>query len=240
MGIQKLSLCFISVILSSVVFAQSIDLDSPSKESNTFYNKHIGKSAILYSGPAYVAQQFRMEGSPFLGSDTLTSGWISYDGQYYNNVLLQWDIFQNYVITGSMVSNSKMILRNELIDSFSFAGHLVKYLSSDKENNLMQEGLYDILYIGPSTLMARRIIITRDLMSNNQLVYYMLDKSKHYIRKKGIYYHVSNKKDLAHLFAKEMTEIKRAVRRNKLNWKKDLEQILGIAVVHYDKSTAGK
>ena len=226
--------------MSLSIYAQSIDKNSFPKDLNNFYNQHIGKSAILYSGPAYIAQTFRMEGSPFLGSDTLTLGWIRYDDHYYKDVLLQWDVFQNYIVTQSLVSNAKMILRNELIDSFFFAGHLVKYLPANKENNLMKEGLYDILYAGPTTLMARRKKIAKDGHWNSKVVYHILDKSKYYIKKKGIYYLVSNRNDLAHLFGKKMAEIKKIVRGNELRWKKDFEQILVIAVVHYDKSNPGK
>ena len=104
----------------------------------------------------------------------------------------------------------------------------------------MHEGFYDILYKGPTTLMARRKKIARDLMTNNKMVYYMIDKSTHYIRKNGTYYLVSNKRDIGRLFAKEMAEINRMARRNKLKWNKNFEQILEIAVVHYDKSNPVK
>lgn len=177
-----------------------------------------------------------MEGSPFLDNDTLTSGWISYDGQYYKDVLLQWDVLQNYVLTQSLVSNAKMILRNELIDSFSFGGHLVKFMPRDKKNNLMNEGLYDIIYAGPTTLMAGRKKVNKQRLETNTPVYHLTENNSYYIKKKGIYYQVSNKNDLAYLFAKDMAEIKKVVRRNKLKWKKDLEQVLLIAVVYYDKA----
>ena len=235
MSIRNLSLSFISVLLSLSSFAQSPDTNSPGNKLNTFYNQHIGKSAIIYSGSSYVTPMYPREGSPFLTSDTLTLGWISYDGQYYKEVLLQWDVLQNYVLTRSLVSKAKMILRNDLIDSFSFAGHLVKFMPRDPENNLMKEGLYDILYAGPTTLMARRKKVTRERKDSKTVIYEISDKNSYYIRKKGIYYQVSNKKDVVDLFAKDLVEIKKIVRQNKLKWKKNLEQILRLAVVNYDK-----
>lgn len=240
MRIKNLSLCLIPVLFSLSIFAQSIDKNFSANNLNTYYNHQIGKSAILYSGTAYITLRIPMEGSPFLGSDTLTLGWMSYDGQYYKDVLLQWDVFQNYVLTQSLISNAKLILRNDLIDSFSFAGHLVKFMPRDKENNLMNEGLYDILYAGSTSLIARRKKVNKERLDTNKPIYQISDKNSYYIKKKGIYCQVSNKKDLADLFAKDLAEIKKAVRRNKLKWKKDFEQVLMIAVAHYDKANTIK
>ena len=236
MRIKNLFFWLISMLLSSGIFGQTNDDNSSAIELNTFYNQHINKTAILYSGPAYIPQRFPMVGTPFIGSDSLSLGWISYDGQYYKDVPLQWDVFQNYVLTQSLLTNARMILRNELIDSFFFAGHLVKFMPRNKENNLLNEGLYDILYAGPTTLMARRKKVVQARSDKNVLINDMIDKHLYYIRKKGIYYQAGNKKDVAYLFAKDLPEIKRVVRRNNLKWKKNIEQILMIAVVHYDKA----
>ena len=236
MRIINLALCFISVLLPFGIFAQSVEKKSSENDLNAFYNQHIGKSAVLFSGPAYVALNFPMEETPFLGNDTMTLGWISYDGQLYQNVSLQWDVYQNFVLTRSLVNNTKMILRNELIDSFSFAGHLLKFIPRNPEKNLANEGFYDILYDGPTTLMARRKKILEEKMESNTLIYRMTKKNTFFIRKNGTYYQVSNKKDLAYLFGKDLAEIKRTVRRNRLKWKRDLEQILILAVVQYDKA----
>lgn len=239
MGIKNLFLGLLAVLLSLGISAQSIDKENSSaNEFNTFYNQHIGKASILYSGSAYITMQLPMTGNPFFGGDTLCPGWIRYDGQLYNEVFIQWDVLQNYVLTQSLVSEAKLILRNELIDSFSFAGHLVKFMAGDRENNLMQEGLYDILYEGYTTLMVRRKKVGRQKIEMNVPIYQISVKDLYYIRKKGIYYQVDNKKDVARLYGKEMGEIKKIVRRNKLKWKKDLEQILLLAVVSFDKATA--
>lgn len=240
MRIRNLSLSLISTFISLSCFAQSIYKNSPSNDLNAFYNQHIGKAALLFSGPSYVTQTYPMQGSPFLASDTLTLGWISYDGHYYNNILLQWDILQNYVLTKSLAGYDKMILRTELIDSFSFAGHLVKFIPRNLDHNLMNEGLYEVLYAGATSLIARRRKESKERIDDKKVIYEMIDKSRYYINKKGIYYQVSNKKDLAALLTKDMPEIKKAVRKNKLKWRKNLEQVLILAVVHSDKANTLK
>ena len=235
MRIKNVSLFFISLFFIWSSFAQSANMEATSQELTSIYNRHIGQSAILYSGPAYITLGIPMEGSPFLNNDTLAAGWISYNGQHYDNVLLQWDILQNYVLTQSLVENARIILRNDLIDSFYYAGHLVKFMAQDKENNLMQEGLYDVIYSGPTTLMARREKINKQEVGSNSITYRISEKNIFYIRKKGTYYRVDNRNDLAYVFGNSMTEIKRFVRNNHLKWKDDLEQILLFAVDHYDK-----
>lgn len=231
---KKLTLFLSALLLSLVVFAQSAEKNSALDKLNELYNQHIGYSAILYSGPSYIHQNYPMNGTPFFASDTLSPGWVSYDGHFYNNILLQWDVLQNYVLTYSPAQNGKLVLRNELIDSFYFAGHLIKFLPQDKKSNLMKGGLYDILYKGPTTyIVSRKKSLNTNMEKKNLLN--VFDKNSYYIKKNGIYYLVKNKKDITDLFPKDISTIKKEVRRNELRWKKDLEQILMIAVVQYDK-----
>lgn len=205
-------------------------------ELNEFYNKNMEHSADIFSGPQYIPQNYLKKGSPFFLSDSLTKGWIFYDKILYRDVQLQWDILQNYVITGALGGYSKIILRNELIDSFQFAGHLVRYMPQDKTHNLLNDGFYDILYDGNTQVIVKRLRQTHSNLDELKVRFDFLDRDRVYVKKNDLYYLVSNKSDLLKLFHANRTAIKRLVRKEDLNWRKDFERCVVIASRYYDNT----
>lgn len=196
----------------------------------------LGLSPSVYVGRVYAEQTYLMNGSPYLASDSMSSGWIVYDGQFFPDVKLQWDVFQNFVLIRALNGYSKIILRNELIDSFHFAGHTVRQMEANRDQNLSVGGLYDILYEGKIAFIARRKKENMANLDGRRVVYHFRDKSILYVKKDEVYYRVSNRRDVLRLFSSQAAGIKRDVRRAGLRWKKDFEQALLVSVMHYDKA----
>lgn len=236
----QLLLLLTAMLICGNAFSQFSESDASLQKLNHFYLDEIGSSADIYSGAVYVEQAYRKRGTPFFASDTLSNGWIVYNGQLYPDLKLQWDVLQNYVLTKSLVGYSKLILRNDLIDSFFFAGHLIRYMPANKEQNLMNSGFYDILYRGATPLIASRKKDNIQTIEAMTVYYRFDDKSKYYIQKDSIYYRVANKRDVLKLFPARASGIKRQVRRAGINWRKEFEQALTIAVTYIDNPNRAK
>ena len=204
---------------------------------NSLYNNKLQASSNLYSGPQYIEQIYQKIGSPFFLSDTLINGWISYDSHLYLNVPLQWDVLQNYVITSSLNNSAKLVLRNELIDSFYFSGHHVKQIDADKEHNLLQGGLYDVLYGGNTAVIAKRKKVNMVVIQGLDIYYNFSNQDRIYIKKEGIYYLVNMRKDVFRLFRNKTVAINRLVRKEGLSWKKDFDKCVAVAAEYNDNST---
>ena len=235
--ITKLLLSVLFSISLCSGFCQPIQNVKSEDEINALYNKKMQPSSNLYSGPQYIEQNYPQTGSPFFASDTLRDGWISYDSHLYTDVLLQWDVFQNYVITLALKENAKLILRNDLIDSFYFSGHLVKFMQADKENNLLLPGFYDFVYDGKTPVIVMRKKTNMGIIQGSSVVYNFTSKDKIYAKKDGTYYLLSNKKDILKLFGKDKSAIKRLARKAALNWRRNLDQIAAIAAHYHDNPT---
>lgn len=199
-------------------------------------NRQLGASSRIYTGRFYHELTYPMKGSPYLTSDTMATGWLVYDGQYYPDIKMQWDVHQGFVLVRALNNHSKLILRNDLIDSFSFAGHLVKSLAANKEENLAVAGLYDFLYDGATKLIARRKKENRSVIDGGSIIYHFFDKSVYYIKKEAIYYRVGNRQDVFRLFPQHAGAIRREVRRANLSWRKDFGDAARVAISYYDKS----
>lgn len=204
---------------------------------NNIYNKSTSESSAIYTGRVYQEQIYAKRGSPFFPSDTLAKGWLVYDGHLFPEVSLQWDILQNFVLIRSQYKIlRKLVLNNNLIDSFSFAGHVIKNLPADKDKNLLNGGLYDIIYAGKSDVMVKRKRTTMVEFENQRVIYRFVDKNVYYIRKDDLYYRVNNKADVFRLFGdRYKSGIKKEVRRQDLIWRRNFEQCLTIAATYYDK-----
>lgn len=222
--------------IAGYIYAQPFEHDRDMKRLNEVYNETINESAGIYSGMVYSEQAYLKKGSPFLLADSLSSGWLVYNGHYYPRVDLQWDGFQNYVLVRSLSGLNKVILDNDKIDSFSFAGHLVKNIRPDTGHNLMKGGLYDFIKTGSTMIIVKRKKDQQAEIEGMRVYYRFYETSLFYVRKEGTYYRVSNKKDVLVLYGKKhQSAIKREVRKSGLSWRKNFEQCLLMAAIYYDK-----
>ncbi len=203
---------------------------------NFYYNSKLDSTAFLFTGDEYVYQSYLKEGSPYFLSDTLTGGSIRYNGHLYDNTELQWDILQNYILTRSLDGYSKLILRNDLIDSFTIAGHTIIKMFENKAANLYNTDFYDVLYRGSTSVYARRSKQTDNLVRNDKIIYHFKDKDKFYVNKNGLFYRVSNKREAMRLYSAHASDINRELRKEGVNWRNDFEACLIIAAAQYDQS----
>ncbi len=202
----------------------------------SFYNSKLDSTAFLFTGDEYVYQSYLKVGSQYFISDSLAIGSIRYNGQFYDHTELQWDILQNYVLTRSLDGYSKLILRNDLIDSFTIAGHTIIKMYENKAANLYNTDFYDVLYRGSTAVYARRAKETYNVIRNDKIVYHFKDMDKYYVYKNGLFYRVSNKREVLRLYSAHSSEINRAIRKDNLNWRNDFEACLLTAAVQYDQS----
>lgn len=193
------------------------------------YDSSLNGTSFIHTGPEYAIPNFRRAGTPFFPVDSLVEGSIYYNGYQYTKTPLMWDVMNNYVLTSAGNGFSKIILRNDLIDSFSFAGHHVVKLFEDKKANLYNTDFYDVLSAGVVSVYARRQKTTYQQIDNDKIVYHFRDNDKFYIRKDGVFYRVSNRREVLNVLAKYRNVVNKEVNKSGLNWRKDFESCLIIA-----------
>lgn len=240
MRISLLLLCSVFTGYTSISQGLSNDslMDVQQKEMIAFYDSYTGSNAPLYNGRGYIYYTFKMEGSPFFYNDELAKGWISYAGKKYDPVSLMYDVTRSEVIVLMPDSNSRAVLHNEFIDSFHVAGHTFISLKEDHDQNLYNTAFYDLLHDGRVQLLARRTKLMQEVIRENPVYTIIYPRDYFYIHKNGLYYLVSNKKDVLRVLSDKKSEIKKMMRRRhiKLN-RKNFESTLIPVVTFYDKGT---
>lgn len=237
----RVLLFFLSGLFSlATSFCQSIQTDSLAniqvKNVIVLYDQYTDGNAPVYNGTQYLYYTFKMDGNPFFQDSDLSPGWISYRGKKYGPLSMLYDITRNEVVVLLPDSNSRAVLHNEFIDSFHLAGHTFISLREDHQQNLYNTGFYDVLYNGHVQLLARRTKLMHMILKDNPVVTEMYPKDFFYIHKQGLYYFVTDKKDVFRLLADKKAEIKKMMRRQHLKFRQtDIENTLTSVVVYYDQ-----
>lgn len=238
---MKFLLFFLSGLFSfASCFCQSIKTDSLSniqvKNVIALYDQYTDGDAPVYNGAQYLYYTFKMDGNPFFQASDLSSGWVSYLGKIYRPLSMLYDVTRNEVVVLLPDSNSRAVLHNEFIDSFHLAGHTFISLKEDHKQNLYNTGFYDVLYKGHIQLLARRTKLMREILEDNPIVTSIYPKDFFYIHKKGLYYFVTDKREVFRLFADKTNEIKKMMRRQHLKFDRtDFENTLTSVVAYYDQ-----
>ena len=156
----------------------------------------------------------------------------------YGPLRLGYDIRRNQVTIASTDNLTRIVLNNELVDSFYFSGPTFIRLKEDYKQNLNNTAFYDLLHNGNVQILTRRIKTMEDVIKDNMIVRLFTEKDHFYIYKNGLYYLVSNKKEVFHLFADEQQRVKKMLRREHVKIKRnDFETGLQKAVEFYDQLT---
>lgn len=234
-----LLLCFLFLYFPS--FSQGFNNDSfpindQVKQAVQLYDQFSGAQANLYNGREYLPYIFKREGSPFFGSDTLTKGWICYEGRIYQPVSLQYDVARNQVVIANYDVRSKIFLRNEVIDSFHFLNHTFIRLKENYQQNLRNTGFYDQLYNGHIRVLAMRQKSIKEIIKENEIIRVFINQDRFYIQKAGTYYWVNKKNDVFRLLNDKKHEIKSGMRQQKIKFgRQSFEEALITAVTIYDQ-----
>lgn len=238
---MKFLLFFISCFSQLSSFSQSVKIDSVTdiqvKNAIDLYNHFTDGNAAIYNGAGYQYYTFVMEGDPYFETGILSNGWVSYSGRIYDSLSMMYDIERNEVVILAPDKLSNIVLQNELIDSFRLLGHTFISLKQDYKQNLYNSGFYDRLYNGKILFFARRIKTKDATIKHDILVRTFYDKTRYYIYKEGLYYLVSNKKDVFRLLGHKR-EIKRSLRQDHMKFRrKNFEQATARAAAFYDQLT---
>lgn len=209
-----------SLFSVSTSFSQIINnnpvTDLQMKNAIHLYNHFTDGNAAIFNGPQYIFYIFKMEGNPYFVTGSYTNGWVGYNGHVYNPVSIFYDIERNQLVLLNADSLSNIVMHNEFIDSFHLSGHTFISLKEDHKQNLYNTGFYDLLYNGHIQLLVRRIKTVQDKIEGLELIRVFYTKDRFYIHKGGIYYLVSNKKDVFRLLPDKKHEIKKMMRKKHL------------------------
>jgi hypothetical protein len=218
-------------------FSQNDSLSDNTAYNNalSIYHAYLKPEPGLYRGNRYMEYAFQLsEGHPFYGDGKAHNGSAVYDGILYEDLNVWYDMVKDQVIIPSPFGAYKLFLINSKVDYFTIEDHRFLRLRDSLNPTAPRNGFYEQLHNGRITLLKKNRKFIREDLQVTGVRRYIDSTLSFYIKRGDNYYSVSNKRTLAHAFQDKNKELKKFIRQNHLNTRRDLEYTLIKVAAWYD------
>ena len=202
------------------------------------FNRHqqaLGAQARLYNGSKYRAPQHTLEEHPYFVSEDWVMGDVYYDGEFFENVPLMYDIFQGVLVTEHYPSGHAIQLVYGKLQHFSIAGRDFEKIENETVgNSLPTSGFYEILYPGPTRVVARRQKQKHEEIDANEIERTYNERNRYFVFKNGVYFPVKSKRSVRKLMTDKRQEINQFLKQHKAPFSLDREKMLKMTAEYYD------
>ena len=230
------TLTFCLLLCASLALAQpsadTLFMRDAVKNTIGFYTTSIQGQTSLYNGSQYrEPNRSDNDQHPFFEADDWVTGTVTYDGQYYENVPLLYDITSDKVVTENYYNADQIVLVWEKLDAFTIGDQAFEKLS---HKTLPRSGFYHVLYNGESKLVARRQKVIAEKISGQSIEIEFDPRYRYFIFKNGAYFPVKSKASLLRVLEDEKPALRQFINKNKLRFKFMREEALRRVAAHYD------
>lgn len=235
-------LCYFS---TSVTQAQDSQADTAFLQSSiqhalAAYEEAVGVQTHLYNGTEYLDySKPHLEGDQFFKSKAVARGNIFYDGTWYMQVPLLYDLVTDEVIMPHNSSGLMMKLVNAKIDTFQLHGHTYVRQKADSANQaLLQPGFYDLMYNNDIQFLVKRSKSIQERAVQGGMEGEFKPASKFYIRKDGNYHQVSSRGSVYKVFKDKKKQLQKYASSKRLKFRKQKEEAILALTQYYDSLSA--
>lgn len=231
------SVCMLFALLCSIAsVAQKADtafISASAGRAQQLYTNFFQGQARLFNGTEYRLYQSRNDEFPLYLKDDWITGDVMYDGERYDNVQLMYDINIDEVAVEHMLNGAEIQLIAEKVSWFTLSGHTFVWVNGTK-TNAVKSGFYDLLYDGPSKVYARREKVLQETIESQVIVARFEEKNHLYILRNGVFVPVKKKGSVLAVFSDRKSEVKSALSKSKIRFRKDREKAIVRAATFYD------
>jgi len=195
-----------------------------------YFNKTISFQSEIYNGAQYELYPPANRGTfYFLDKNYCIPALIRYDGTWYKNIPVLYDIYHDAMV--SISDNGLYILRPGKVSDVYLLDHHFIYLDTEGPGSLTL-GFYDLVYKGKSQVLVKQTKLI-DETKTTEIVYE--DRSDIYVKKDNKYFPVSSKGSLMDIFKDKKKELNQYLKDNKINYYKDKEGAIAKLAGYYDQ-----
>ncbi|MEO5682281.1 MAG: hypothetical protein ABIQ88_06545 [Chitinophagaceae bacterium] len=214
-------------LADSVFYVQSVS------NAVSAYKNEVQGNLHIYNGSEYLRTGHGTKGTPFFEADSLLPGTVLYDGKFYNNLLLHYDLVTDNVIINNYAQNNELVLVPEKLDYFSILNHQFVRITADSSlPSFITTGFHEKLYDGRLTLFAKRQKAGKLSINaaDNDATY--VAYNYYYVLLNNVFYRADDKNSFLALLADQKEAINKYIKDNRINFNKKREESM-IKVVEY-------
>ena len=226
-----LGLLFISIPGRAQFKEDSVQYYNLTEGLRSIYFREIRDNAQIYHGSEYIRNGVKVSGFPFYQSDSLIPATISYQGLNYPPRPVLYDLGSDQLIIQNFPQNMLVGMSPEKVDSFSIQSHVFIHLPINKYKGLVKAGYYDCVLTGDPGVFVRRE--KRLIVPSSAEEIRWVQYDYYYILYKNTIYAVTGKSDLLDLFNDRKDQLRKYIRSQKLDFKKNTEAALVMITNYY-------
>ncbi|TPE39581.1 hypothetical protein [Pontibacter mangrovi] len=207
-------------------------------EAVQLYRKSINIQSHLYTGAEYhVPQRPYLDGDQYYGSSKYAPAAVKYDGAWYHDVPLLYDVVQGEIVTVHPASGYALKLVKEKVEAFVLPGDevFVSLHPDTAAGAVLQPGFYGVLYDGQVKVYVLRDKEVQERVTPDGLEGEFKVVDKYFLYKDDAYHEVSRKRHVLSLLQDEKKPLKKFIRENKLRFRKQREKAIVSVAQQYDK-----
>jgi hypothetical protein len=228
-----------SIIASGQVFAQMAADSTGFNQVIAGYNKAIGKQSYLYNGTEYEFYPPTIKGNAYIFDvNTFKPGRVSYDGAYYDNVPMMYDLNKEVVVILLYNNFTKISLINERISDFSLLGHSFVRINADSLTGTKKvaTGFYDEMFNGKHVqLFAKRAKTIQTTTGTSTLESFFSETRDYYLKRGNDYISFGGKGALLSLLKDRKKELNQFIKANNIDYRSDPEASMTAIIKYYDQ-----
>ena len=201
----------------------------------SLYKQVLRAQSRLNNGRKYRASTHSLEEHPYYLSEDWITGSGFYDGEYFTDVSLMYDLQQRVLVTEQYPSGNAIELVGEKLRSFTLQGHYFEKINADSvANSLPKTDFYEILYAGETKVVAHRQKLLRNEIESRTIETTYDEKYRYFLFRNGVFFPVKSKGSMLKLMSDKKQELKRFIRLNKASFLLDRELMLKRVAEYYD------
>jgi hypothetical protein len=199
------------------------------------FQKSLGENLVLYNGKEHIPYPRTMKGSPYFRGNDFHKGAVFYDGVFYQEIDMQYDLVRDALVTLHANRVFKFELVSELMDYFLFEGKkFVRLVRTGTGNDEIRNGFYQLLYDGPTKLYAKHKNRISENKSNESTFLEVISTTRYIVKKSDQYYTLQRPRSIYKLFRQQKKEIRKNLKGKKLSLKHNPEEMLAEIARQYD------
>ncbi len=187
----------------------------------------------IFNGKIYnIYPKFKDDKHAFFQSDHYTKGGIVYDGIFYPELSMKYDIIRDELLLLAPDDIEGIVLQQEHVISFTLYEHQFINLKPEISLKGISAGYYDLLYKGKICLLVKRQKeITEKI--EERVEKFISSKDSYYLLRDSSYQQIKSKQDLIRLLKSTNDKNQAYIKANKLNFGKDFERsVLSLVGFH--------
>lgn len=191
------------------------------------YFATLGSASAIYNGKLFYSYP-GVIGDPFYPSGGWRKGSLLYDGSWYHDMPMMYDIVKDQVVSRHPNTIS-ICLVSERVAKFYYDGQTFVRVITDRDK-VLKTGFYQQLIGGKVTIIVARQKKIEEKIVDISLERRFVSVNTYYAFKDGQYYPVTRQKSLLDLLKDKRQSILKHLKKEKLKYRHDPEKtILAIA-----------